>query len=260
MSAELAILNKAKNNSGDTIVIFKEDYDEEWMLDISEKFFGRRLLREWRLEGNLAETFSNVDSVATPGRWDITYDNTVKYSAGISAHYTKGIPDAITHITHPEIHYAFTFWVNVTGVCTDDPNILSYNLYRELQNDIFITLSHSQFLDTNIQHPTALTFVAVSIEDNIAKIYHNGSLIWQQAVITGSYFYNNNILSAADNSDGTFRVSQIETYNTSITADEVLFLYNRSTPTEKIDGSLALVDNPDDKYKIVIMRDTPELD
>jgi len=40
MSAELAILSKANNNSGDTRVIYKEDFDGATMVDISEKFFG----------------------------------------------------------------------------------------------------------------------------------------------------------------------------------------------------------------------------
>ena len=40
MSAELAILNKAKRDSGATRVIYKEDFDGATMIDISEKFFG----------------------------------------------------------------------------------------------------------------------------------------------------------------------------------------------------------------------------
>ena len=40
MSAELAILNKAKRDSGNTRVIYKEDFDGGTMVDISDKFFG----------------------------------------------------------------------------------------------------------------------------------------------------------------------------------------------------------------------------
>jgi len=40
MSAELAILNKAKKDSGNTVVIYKNDFDSNTMVDISDKFFG----------------------------------------------------------------------------------------------------------------------------------------------------------------------------------------------------------------------------
>ena len=101
MSAELAIAIKAKNNTGDTVVIFKEDFDENRMTDISIKFINAGCIDDSTYKivvmkaFNIGEVIEEPPEIDTAGWYRILFNSDTYGDYDISTIETGGWSNGI---------------------------------------------------------------------------------------------------------------------------------------------------------------------
>ena len=187
MSAELAILNRAKRNNGDTRVIFQGDFDGATMLDVSDKFFAPTLIPN---VGTIANT--TFDGITADMGTSI-YQRVAKFSPdGLNLYHSINTTSGVVVLTQYTLSIPFDITTKVAYATLSIPNnSVSSLLFDDVGSQLYVFetgtgKSVRYTLATPYDISTATLFTDV---ENSGVHYY------------GATFYNNglNMLMTRDN-------------------------------------------------------------
>ncbi len=274
MSAELAILNKAKNQSGHTVVI--PDYKlDDTQIDISEKVFGNNTVDVHDVfnDGSCIATYQFNNSVKDLGGNYNGNNNGVTFEDGVfnkcgtfngSSRYVN--LENTSNLTHSDIR-TVSCWINLKSYndkhdlfCigqTGNDNNYAWGYLRVLTTGELVAsyIGHtggmdSYVLGTNIIELNKWYFVTgiyPGIQNSTEgfKLYINGV----DATGAETYGIDNNpsvgyarigTYSRADLSAGNYvngNIDQLRIFNKALTQEEVTHLYTEGTTVSKYSGT-----------------------
>ena len=121
-----------------------------------------------------------------------------------------------------------SFWINEEMTVGDDVNVLSTDIRRENQNEIFVfyttTGGVNTTLDTNLQNPTAQWVHYVAVFNNGAyELYRNGISIFTATLVANAVIRLDNLFVAPDDA-AAILLGPVRVYSTALTQAEVTAL------------------------------------
>jgi len=262
MSAELAILTKAKNNSGQTTVIFKEDFDPEVMVDISGKFFnGESTLSNpdpfndgsglalYKFENNVLDESGNYNGtpVGAVTYEDGKFDRAVIFNSNIyadipltraqtgniitiSTWFKSSVSDYECLLTIDGSRQIFWNSVNRNLTIRQDTATLEFESSLNYRDDSWhniVAIFNSNELIMYVDKALIGSSIGTTIFTD------NGSRLGGFPTLTGQYNFNGSM-------------DQTRIFNKVLNQEEINSLYN--------EFSIGPVVNSNDLYKIIIPK------